>query len=659
MADFKVKGVMRGRAVRRTVITAAVVVLVLVLVWFQRASIMQVVSAMSKGALVPLVAAAACEGVRIVLHAYAYTRSFRVIGSHVPLRATVPAWFKMIFMNTVLPSGGTSGMAAVVDSARKHGVAVGSATSATLFTQTCYYSSMFLIIVAGFAVMANAGTLTTRDVLVGSVMGVAALAFVALLALGHFKPGLLQRCLRWVERLVVRLCKRIGLKKTPKPWADNLVHSFSSAATELSRHPRRALAVFGVMFVAMMFDLLAFVASGYAFGITRIDALFAGYVCALVFNSFTVTPGGVGVVEGLSSAILAGYGYPGTLSISAVLTYRALMYWIPFVVGGVMMRVTKAFTSTDAARPAEADAGSALEPEPAEVYVSRRRPEEPLVRRAFAFARNTLKLRTVLCGLVVAATAIAALFTSGSSPEPLMVEAVTHYVTPDGPISPVFMVVLGYVLLLCVPGILINDQGVWLVSLVGVLGLGVATALAAHGLLVMVLVLASLALLVMWHRCFTGHGFLKSVVRLVGVLAYGVAVALLYALVGSLLNRASIDPDPGILGALWLGLQALVTFPAPPDGSSYGADAVWFYGSVRVVTVTLTCCMLFVLVQLAIRRTVEWRRPERVAARAKARAEAQAAADERKAVRKQRRWEVYAGTRARIEDFVRGMRKKK
>ena len=306
--------------------------------WTQRQQIVAIVQAMSRGALLPLLMAVGLEGCRIVFHALSYTRAFAAIGARVPLRSTVPAWFKAVFMNTVVSSGGVSGMAAVVDAARTRGVAVGSATSAAVFTQTCYYSAMFLVILVGFAIMGANGSLSARDVMLGSTIGLAALVFS-----GPARPGASQAGPAAALHALDRVARRASLPdseaQAPAKALGGLPRPLvSHAATELSRRPRKALGVLATMVVAMAFDMLAFMASGFAFGITRVDALLGGYVTALVFNSFTVTPGGVGVVEGMASAVLSGYGYPGTLCVSAVLTYRALMYWIPFAVGGVLMR---------------------------------------------------------------------------------------------------------------------------------------------------------------------------------------------------------------------------------------------------------------------------------------------------------------------------------
>ena len=673
MADYKVKGVPRRRVSPRVVIGLLIAVALAFVAYNQRENIASIVDAMRRGALVPLLAGAAFEGGRIAFHSYAYTRSFRVVGYHVPLRATVPAWFKAVFMNTVLPSGGTSGLAAVIDSARRHGVPVGSGTTATLFTQTCFYLSMLFVILVGFVVMAANGSVHVRDVLLGSVMGVASFVFVALLALGHYAPGFLQRTMRKVERLACRALAKLKVKKQPAPWADSLVHSFSTAATSISRQPRRALMVLGSMVVAMAFDMMAFVAAGAAFGITVPDALFSGYVTALVFNSFNVTPGGVGIVEGLASAALASYGYPMPVAISAVLVYRAFMYWIPFLVGGVTMYLTGAFGLGSAAdKPSEAQGAGAVGAQRAPgsvadavaaaaakfageepVYVRRRRSGLTLRERVVAFLHNQVELRTVACALAAAATGAVALGAALLPPDPAVVAAIGGFIRSDHLLSPIAMVVFAYALLLCVPGLAVHSQGNWLVALISLLGLGVSTALSARSAWALVLVIVTFALLTAWQGCFERHGYFRRIGQLARLLVYALVVVALYVAVGSLAVRGWIEPCPGAASALWMGLQSLV---ADPVTAGYEVDEnAWrFFQSCRIVTATFSVAMTVLICGVAVRRTVEWRRPEQRAARASARAEAEAAAAERKAARRER----SQTKRAEFKERLRPRRKK-
>ena len=614
--------------------------------WCNRDNVASVVAAIGSGAVVPILFAAGFESLRIVFHAYAYTRSFRTIGARVPLSATVPAWFKSVFMNTVLPSGGTSGLAAVVDAARLRGVAVGSATSAVIFTQTCFYSAMLLLIVVGFVAMARAGTLLVRDVLLGCVMGVVALAFLFMLAMGHLAPGALQRLMRRVEALVARLCRALRLRKTPEPWADQLVHSFSSAATELSRHPRRALSVFLTMVVAVLFDMLAFFAACAAFGVLAPDALFGGYVTALVFNSFSPTPGGVGVVEALASAALVSYGYTVTASVSCVLVYRAFMYWLPFVVGAVAMYVTGAFGKGGAA--GEAAGGGASEgasgrpsvrsvkeareavashlSEKGPVFVRHRRSDVPMGERVVSYVSRSVDARSLTCAVILLAVAVVG-FVTASLP------AVSSGAAAREFLSPVAMVAVSYVVVLCAPGVALRNQATWLVALAALLLLGFSTALAGRGPWATAAALLALAFLVGWHGTFESRGMFENRFLPVALLVYALLAVVVHALVGAVVLGLSSEPPLGVGSALWAGLQSIVAVPSL-EGVEFSAEMVRFFVGVRVTAAVFTVAMVSMICIVTVRRVVDWRSPARREERRVAKEAADEAAAERRAARK-------------------------
>ena len=499
MADIRVRGIGRRKLKPKTLLGVLIVATLCLFAWVRRADIAMVADALMQGATAALVVGACFELGRVFLHALAYTRSFKVIGADVPLASTVPAWFKAVFMNTVVPSGGTSGLACIVDVARRRGVAVGSATTATLFTQTCFYLAMFLAILLGFWVMAQAGTLTGRDVAVGSIMGCAALAFVALLALGHLAPGTLQRALRAVERLVVRVCEKLPfVKKAPAPWADNLVHSFSAASTSLVRNPGRSATVYLSMVAAIALDALSFFACGYAFDVTALDALFGAYVTALVFNSFNVTPGGAGIVEGLAAAVLAGYGYPLSQALSVILCYRAFMYWIPLLVGGVMMRASRGPRG-----------------EQTEAAAAQRDVEKPsLLVRFKRYACSEAGRSCLLCAVLMVASACTAIGSSLMPADPALVDIVSNFVLGWHPMDARWMVVVAVLVLACLPGIFLRDAANWLASIAALVALGFTCVLAAHGAATVVLCLVSLAALVICNQSFAHHPYQLFFLRL-------------------------------------------------------------------------------------------------------------------------------------------------
>lgn len=70
-------------------------------------------------------------------------------------------------------------------------------------------------------------------------------------------------------------------------------------------------------------------------GSVSIDALLVAYGLANVLASVPITPGGLGIVEGVYIPTLVGFGVPAATATVTVLTYRIAQYWLPILVGGV------------------------------------------------------------------------------------------------------------------------------------------------------------------------------------------------------------------------------------------------------------------------------------------------------------------------------------
>jgi uncharacterized protein (TIRG00374 family) len=68
--------------------------------------------------------------------------------------------------------------------------------------------------------------------------------------------------------------------------------------------------------------------------VSPIDLLVA-YGLANVLAAIPITPGGLGVVEGVLIATLVGFGVPHGQAILAVLAYRLINFWLPIPLGGL------------------------------------------------------------------------------------------------------------------------------------------------------------------------------------------------------------------------------------------------------------------------------------------------------------------------------------
>ena len=65
------------------------------------------------------------------------------------------------------------------------------------------------------------------------------------------------------------------------------------------------------------------------------DGLLVAFGLANVLASVPITPGGLGIVEGVYIPTLVGFGVPVATATVTVLTYRIAQYWLPILVGGV------------------------------------------------------------------------------------------------------------------------------------------------------------------------------------------------------------------------------------------------------------------------------------------------------------------------------------
>ncbi|MGA0784949.1 MAG: lysylphosphatidylglycerol synthase transmembrane domain-containing protein [Ilumatobacteraceae bacterium] len=65
------------------------------------------------------------------------------------------------------------------------------------------------------------------------------------------------------------------------------------------------------------------------------DGLLVAFGLANVLASVPITPGGLGIVEGVYIPTLVGFGVPAATATVTVLTYRIAQFWLPIIVGGL------------------------------------------------------------------------------------------------------------------------------------------------------------------------------------------------------------------------------------------------------------------------------------------------------------------------------------
>ena len=164
--------------------------------------------------------------------------------------------------------------------------------------------------------------------------GFAALAGVFLLAAFFGTILLITRGQRHAANWLSWLARRIPAVDPEKITA--LLAKVADRITMLVNNRRTLWAAFSFAALNWLADAACLWVFIWSFGhvISPIDLLVA-YGLANILAAIPVTPGGLGIIEGVLIPTLVGFGVPHSQAILAVLAYRLVNFWIPIPIGGI------------------------------------------------------------------------------------------------------------------------------------------------------------------------------------------------------------------------------------------------------------------------------------------------------------------------------------
>lgn len=334
----------------RNLLLGLVIVIVLAMFVLRGDQLVELAETVKRGSVIPLLLAVCTQLGKYFSQSYAYTYAFKAVGEHMPPRATLPLVFGTFFMNTIAPSLNLAGTTLVVDDARRRGIEPGKATSAALLMQLTIDSAFMCIMLIAFAVLELTVGLNPGWFALGLIVLFVVSCMAGLLVLGRKRPQTLIRVLTPIEALVNRVLVRFKRKPLPS-WVERTVESFSQAAGMIVANPKETARAFGQSIIASCCELACFCLVGFAFGVESAQPLVCGYVVATLFAMVSITPQGVGVVETAVTVAFTAFGSTAAAGIAIGLVYRSIVFWMPFLIGAVLIQCTKTFKGEKAAAP--------------------------------------------------------------------------------------------------------------------------------------------------------------------------------------------------------------------------------------------------------------------------------------------------------------------
>lgn len=329
--------------------------LVIAFVWIvvsRFAQIEKLAQTLSQGTWTWVLAAALLQVVYYGVYSALYQAAFRTVDVSSRWRDLLPLVFVSIFVNVAAPTGGASGAALFVDDAAQRGQSAARTAIGTLLVLLADFGAFALVLVVGMIYLFSQHDLQVYEVGAAGLLLLMILGLTAILCLGLWRPSWLRRLLGGVQRLGARMAAWL---KRPAPlaeeWTEKTASDFTGAAAAMRAHPGRLAGTLAIALASHLIDLATLYVTFLAFHHPiSIGPLVAGYAMGILFWIVSITPQGIGVVEGVMALVYTSLGVPGPVATATALVFRGLGFWLPLGLGFVMLRRVKRLRGSPAPR---------------------------------------------------------------------------------------------------------------------------------------------------------------------------------------------------------------------------------------------------------------------------------------------------------------------
>jgi phosphatidylglycerol lysyltransferase len=326
--------------------------LVLVFSWLvigHLAELEEVAWTLRQGQWAWVLLAAALQFAFFVITAWQYQTAFALVSIRSELRHLLPLVFGSLFINATAPAGGAAGVALFVNDAARRRQPPGRATAGFLLVVAGTFATFCLILLLGLSYLLSQQHLNALEVVASLLMFLYVGALGALLLLGYYRPAWLRAVLEAVQSGAARLAGWLRQEPPlPAEWARNHTAEYASAARQLAERPRQLL------LTALIATLGHLVALASLYAVFRAfyqppdpGVLLVGYTMTFLFTIISPTPNGAGVVEALVPTIYIALGIAAAPATAITLAYRGLNYWLPLLIGFLLLRRLDLFQMRD------------------------------------------------------------------------------------------------------------------------------------------------------------------------------------------------------------------------------------------------------------------------------------------------------------------------
>ncbi len=285
-----------------------------------------------------LLAAGVIQGLYFLMFAAVHQSAFDTVGVRAGVRQLLPIIFAATAVNVTVPAG-VGGGALFLDDAARRGESPGRAGVGMLLALVADLTAFVIVLVPGMAVLIVLHALEPYEVIAAAILVAIAGALGGVMFIGLWRPGWIRLLLERFQRMANGIgawFRRPAL--VPAEWVERRASDFAGATAGIAAHPLRLVRTLALALGAHLLDLATLYGVVLAFyEPIGFGPLVAGYAMAIVFWNVSITPQGIGVVEGVLALVYISLGVPAGEATLIAFGFRGMTFWLPLAVGFVLL----------------------------------------------------------------------------------------------------------------------------------------------------------------------------------------------------------------------------------------------------------------------------------------------------------------------------------
>lgn len=321
----------------KAILNAVTIVLLGAAIYFVRKDVGSVLSDFAKINAIALILMIPLQLLNYSAYAHMYQDLLGMLGSRQPLKRMYKIALELNFVNHVFPSGGVSGFSYFTARLKPYGVSTSQSTLTQTLRFILTFASFVILLFIGLFMLALGGSASNMTILI-----TCSLAFltVFVIVVGMYVISNKKRIHSFTQTLTIYINKAIHVIRPKHPETINLKR-VEKVFNETHDNYLLLKEKFPAMKSPFFYSILANVTELATIYVVYIaygqfvnpGAVIIAYALANFAGLIAVLPGGIGVYEGLMTAVLISAGVPAGLAISVTVMYRVINMALSLPVG--------------------------------------------------------------------------------------------------------------------------------------------------------------------------------------------------------------------------------------------------------------------------------------------------------------------------------------